>query len=323
MNLFFRKLLLLGVLSWVILTPEVDAAVVTQLKGKNVLIKLEGTRVQQGQLYYALDGANRRKAVIRIRKIKGSMALGTIVLGKAQKQYTLVKRNKPSASSRSRSTPRHSSRRESPLRSNSPGLAGGIFQKSRFGILLGGVQNTMNVELTETSTSATVKEFAMKGLGYEALGTMDYPLSPILEARAFLGGEIFESEQEEIKNKPNQTGSCDKEPGMPSQKIPCTFSVNYFAAGLWLKVLLMRGTVQPWVGGGGSILVPVDDGETNGAIDEKSIQTTNLISAGGGLDWKVGENLYVQIQASYSLFPSSKTVEANSIKAKGGVAFKF
>ena len=84
--------ILVLVASLVLANPSAWAARVTKVKGKKVLINLEGEHEKKGQIFYVVDEKGRKKGVVKIRSIKGDKAIGKLGKGKAKKGYALLER---------------------------------------------------------------------------------------------------------------------------------------------------------------------------------------------------------------------------------------
>lgn len=142
------------------------AASITKVKNGKVLIVLDGATPQQGEKWFALDGAGKKKAIITIDKVTGEKAIGTITKGTAEVGYNLQSTDgKKSASS---------------------GAAGGRYN-SQFGIgVLGGYSmDSMTVKL---GTGETLN-LAGSGFGAQLIG--DLYLTSSISILAFVGLETF------------------------------------------------------------------------------------------------------------------------------------
>jgi hypothetical protein len=86
-RVFLRPLLCLSIAFSLtsLIGTSAEAATVTQVKGKQVLIDLSKSslNVKEGETYFVVvDG--RRQAAVKIVKIQGSRAVGQVVKGNAQ-----------------------------------------------------------------------------------------------------------------------------------------------------------------------------------------------------------------------------------------------
>ncbi len=93
----FRSLVCFFVLS--LFAFPAFAATVGKVKGKNVLIDLKGDPAAPGDLFYAVKADGKRSAILKIGKVKGDKAIGTILKGNAAPGMSLeLKPSKVTAS---------------------------------------------------------------------------------------------------------------------------------------------------------------------------------------------------------------------------------
>ncbi len=81
-----------------------NAATITKVKGKKVMVSTEGDEMSSGEKFFAVDANGKRKAIVKITKVKGEKALGEVVKGKAVPNMALVKGKSKSERSASRSS---------------------------------------------------------------------------------------------------------------------------------------------------------------------------------------------------------------------------
>lgn len=81
-----------------------NAATITKVKGKKVMVSTEGDEMSSGEKFFAVDANGKRKAIVKITKVKGEKALGEVVKGKAVPNMALVKGKSKSERSSSHSS---------------------------------------------------------------------------------------------------------------------------------------------------------------------------------------------------------------------------
>lgn len=268
------------------------AAQVAKVKGKTVLIKTDGDAVQSGESFYAMaDG--KRKAVIKISKIKGDKALGVIVKGKAAVGMTLSPRGAGGGK-----VAKHSG--------GSPAEAGDHV-RAYWGGLLGYGMDSMNVQVNNSTTNAAIGTAAMSGTGFSAKGLFDYELFSQIWFRGTTGIEQLNVTGNSICGTGNVTA--------------CNAKLMYFTLDLLGRYVFAVGNFRPWLGGGVGLLFPAAKSST--ALKATSIGTTNVMLIAGGLDYFINPRMYVPVSLEYGLLPKSDEVDAHWITFRVGLAFPF
>lgn len=287
-----------------ILPNKALAASVVGVKGKKILVDLQGEPALKGDIFYLLDKSGKKKALIKIMKVKGNKALAMLGKGKALKGYTLKYRPKKG------STARKGQKRGGDTTVNrgddaptSAGESGGMF----WGVMLGFSQNAMDVELQDNSGNARGST-SLSGNGFSAKGLVDYNLFSPVWFRGTFGIEQFNTEGENL---------CGASPFTDK----CVAEIMYLSMDLWGRYLFSEGSFRPWVGGGFSLMFPLS--QTATALDESSITNTSVMSFGLGVDWFTSPTFYLPFSVEYGLLPSSDTVSANTIAIRLGAGFSF
>lgn len=148
---------------------------ITKVSGAKVLIQVTDLDVKSGQDVYALDESGKKKAILRIDKIRGDRATANIIKGKAKSGYYVEVKSKGGGGSARVDQDRDSS-----------------IKDSRLGLLLGITQNTMNVNLSSAS-------YNLSGSAMVVAGFWDIPLSEGLFARGKVGVKQFSTQMGSIK----------------------------------------------------------------------------------------------------------------------------
>jgi hypothetical protein len=280
-------LLIVGLISFSICFSTTAFAIqIAKVKGRGVLIKLEGEATQAGDMFYALNSAGKKKAVIKITKVKGGSAVGQITAGKAEAGMALQRRSGAVASHGS-----HSS-------------SGGAFlrSKSYWGVLGGLNMNTMDVDLP-SPLSQTV---SLSGMSFSLKGLFDYELFDHIWFRGTSGYQGF-------------TASGSSKCGTGTSA--CNVSISYLSFDFLGRYIFTDGSIRPWLGGGFSMLFPAAKSST--ALESSSITTSSTLVLAGGADWSINKEMYIPISLEYAMFPKSSTTSANWIALRAGVAWPF
>lgn len=265
----------------------VEAATVLKVKGRKILIDMDGETFNKGDLFYIISDEGKKRGLAKIVKIKGTKAIAKISKkSKAHSGWTLI--NKKDFQKKS---------------------AAISDKTSRWGIFVGLGMDNMSVLIKDTKEEdGTNKTVNMSGNGFNIKGLFDYPLFNRIWLRGLIGLQQFAT-----------SSSTDTFCGVTKDQI-CNNNINYFSLDLWARYILKRGTFQPWIGGAFNLLHPLS--HTSTTLDETSITTTNTWTLGGGFDWTLGK-MIIPIQVGYSIYPSSKDVKATSIVINSGIIFPF
>lgn len=268
-------------------TSDAWAAKIKSVKGKRVLVDLEGDSVGEGQIFNVIkDG--KTVGLVKISKIKNNQGLGILGKGKAEPGLALKPRAKKSGSSKS-------------------AASGGA--KPKGGSFWGGIVgfNMASSDVTLPNSVPPNTTVALKGSGFSAKALFDYKVLDSIWFRGMGGLEQF------VVGGVNNLG-C----GGGVNNAECNVEIGYIAFDLWGRFLFSEGTFRPWVGAGGALLFPMMKEST--AITKKSITNTNIFAVGGGFDFFLSGSTYIPVQVEYDLYPKSDTVTANAIAIRVGWA---
>jgi hypothetical protein len=262
-----------------------NAAEVVKIKGKGVLVKLDGESAGAGDKYFLINSAGKKKAVIQITKVKGNQALAKVTAGKAEVGMSLMRKEGGGGGGGS-STARHGS--------------GFLKERSYWGGMLGYGMNNMNVTLQTTPAAST----SMSGSSFAALGIFDYELFDRIWFRGGAGYQGFSGQ------------SSDSCPGGS-----CNVSIGYLDLSFLGRYLFTDSTFRPWAGLGFDMMFPLTKSST--ALDSSSMNNTGVIVIAAGFDWSINRDMYIPVSLEYGMFPKSSTVDANWIVLRAGVAVPF
>jgi outer membrane protein W len=265
-----------------------QAATIQKVKGRKVLINLEGDSAKQGQIFYVLSNGGKKRGIIKIRKVKGDRAIAVLGKGRARKGWTIAERGKKGKSSARR----------------------GSRGSSHWGVMGGYSMQSMSSEISvdDGNGNITAQTTNMSGSGFSAKAIMDYQLFSSILFRGMVGMEMF------------STSSADTFCGNGGDE-ECTADITYLTLDLWARYAFSPGGLRPWVGLGFDLMFPMAKEAT--AIDDSSITNTSVIAFGGGIDYMINSKTYIPLQIEYGIFPSSKEVTASTITARFGIAFAW
>lgn len=273
-------------------TIPAQSAAIKKVRGRKVSISLEGESANRGDIFSAYDDRGKKRGYVRIMKVKGSRAIGVVTRGKARQGWTLRPRGKSSA--------RRGARRSRKGRNYSPPKKKASYSG---GILAGIDQASLTVTLND-GTSQVPLSGSSSGFGV----LLDIPMSETLSIRAMAGQTKFDA-----------TGETENQECSDNL---CILSISYLSASVLLRYHLTSGNFGVWFGGGGALLNP-GSAESN-AIDVETIKLSSAIVVGGGIDYWINNTMYIPLQATYNMLPSSDTVVSPKfISLRGGIAFQF
>jgi len=285
----------------IVLSPGLYAAEVTKVKGKGVLIELRGDPAVTGDNFYVVSPDGKRRGLVKIKKVKGEKAIGTLVKGKASPGYTLEFKQQKTGGSKASSG---GAKMAAP--SMDDGSAAGA--RSYWGALFGFAMDSMAVQVTSAPPASTnLGVVNMSGTGFSAKGLFDYELFSQIWFRGTTGIEMFNASGE---------AKCG-----PSNTDACTAKLMYLTFDFIGRYVFGSGSFRPWVGGGLGLLFPASKDAT--ALDPASISTTNVMIITGGFDWFTSPTFYVPVSIEYGLLPKSDEVEATWIAVRAGFAVPF
>lgn len=274
-----------------------DAAEVAKVKGKKVLINLSGESAMVGDTFYLLNASGKRKAIVRIVKVKGDQAIGNVTAGAADAGMSLQRRAGSSAGGGGGGG--------RVARESSDSGSGPLRKKSYWGGMLGFNMNSMQVDLPASGTIAA-QTVSLSGSSFSAMGFFDYKLFERVWFRGLAGYQGFSG-----------TGPASCPPGNQT----CSVTISYLDLAFLGRYLFTDSSFRPWLGGGFSLLFPASKSST--ALDSSSISESGIFVFTGGIDWSISNEMYIPISVEYALFPKSTSVGASWIAVRAGVAIPF
>jgi len=275
-----------------ILTPSLYAAQVLKVKGKNVLIDLNGEAAANGDQYFALSADGKRVALVLVNKIKGEKAIGKVIKGgNVTAGMTLEMRPSKKAG--------HPT---STAKASSGDSSSG--QRAYWGAIFGFGLDSMKVNVSTSNATAD-----MSGTGFSGKLLFDYELLPQVWFRGAGGVESF-----------NASGGNVCGPTAAAREA-CDAKIMYIDVDFLGRYVFSQGSFRPWLGAGVALLFPASKSST--ALASNSIGTTNVLLVSGGFDWFTSPTFYVPFAVEYGMFPKSDEVDASWIAFRLGFAIPF
>lgn len=275
-----------------------NAAQVSKVRGKSLLLQLDGDSVKTGEIYFLVDVNGKKRAIIKIFKVRGDRAIARVGRGYASVGMTLLAIHHHA-----------SSRAASPAPSESPRDAeaypvGYLTKKMYWGGQLGYAMDTMNVDINSPTFTGTV---GMKGNALSYKGLFDYQVFKQIWFRGTVGLQSFKG-----------TGNSNCGTAGTTQ---CNADINYLGFDFLGRYLFLSGRFRPWAGGGFSLLFPMSKSAT--ALEASSITSTSLMEVAAGFDYSINPRMYVPFSIEYGMLPKSNDVDASWIAIRLGLAIPF
>jgi hypothetical protein len=281
-----------------ILSPSPsEAARVTKVKDKQILIETESSDIVEGEKYFIIiDG--KKKGVVLINKVKNGKALGKLTKGKAEVDASVepTGRSAKSANASDGSDDeilKKKSKRGKSHGDSGSGSEGGHGPTTIVGVIAGYAMNSQNVTFSNGTS------LAMTGSGYSLKGFGDIPLSGSLGLLARTGIEQFN-----VASGKSST------------------AIMYATADALLRYSFGETGFVPWIAGGMGIHFPVSKTSTD-ALDISGISSSTVFFGTLGFTWSLSETSYLLGMFEYGMFPPSNSVTTNLMTARFGYGWNW
>ncbi len=291
------KLLLLvaaTLITSLILSQNAFAARVVQVKGKQILIDLEGDSANVGDKYFVMI-ANKKRGVVTIKKIGKSRAIATLDKGKAEVKATLQLAKAAAVANNSDEDEAPSKKRKS--------KGGG----TTIGVLAGYSMDSQSAKLVNASRTDT-EEASMSGSGFSVLGFADIPYSGNL---GFVGRAGFETF--------SVTGTSSKS-YCSGNSSNCLTKITYLTLDALIRYEFGSGSFVPFAAGGIGIYYPISK-ETTALSPDIGMSTVFLADL--GVKYHLSPTSYIPAMIEYGLFPPGPDVSTSIIAVRVGYALSF
>jgi len=303
LKFFFTGFLLL------ILTLPSWAATVKAVKGSRVLVQLEGASSSTGEEYFLIDpSTTKRRAIIRIRQIKGDQAIAEVLKGTAQSGFTLqakARSNVKGSSPRTRKAdPTFANPVEDTIVTNSGRFP--LVAKNSYGVLGSYLSHSMNAKFI--ASPGRTASSSLSGSGFGVGGFYDHTLTDKLMGRAHASYEQFNAQGS------TPLADCDG-------STTCDVKINYLSVYGLAKYQLTSSKYRMWAGGGVGFLLAMSKSST--VLNASEISTNQVFTAAFGTDIYYSSKNYIPVSLEYNLFPASSTVSASSVVLRAGWAWNL
>lgn len=263
-----------------------NAAVVKRVKGQSVLVDLESDTAQEGDTYFLIDEDGKKKAIVKISKVKETQAIAKVMKGKPAEGMTLLFRPKKEAS-------------------GEKAYQGPTQSRAHMGALFGFSMADMTVKV---NNGTTITNENLKGPSFSGLAFFDYAFWEKIGIRSSIGVQQF-----------NATG--DKKCGANLANQTCDANILYANLNFMGRFVFSSGEFRPWIGAGAGFLFPLSKSST--ALTTSSITNTSIGFGGAGFDWFLSPTDFIPLSVEYGMLPSSSDVSANLISIRLGYGTSF
>lgn len=260
-----------------------DAAFIEKVKGKKVLIALEGMSLSAGDTIESLDPNTQKKtAILKVTKVKNDKAIATILKGKAEVDQEVHPRSIETPENKSRTTDR----------------------KETSTFALGAVAG-MAMNATDLQLGTPKETIAQTGTGFSLMGVGDYKFLSWLTLRGLVGIEQFNVKGDSTLVT---TTLCDT----------CETEILYFTAIAWAKIQI---TETYWVGPGLGLQQPLNI--TSNAIKDFSTCAVYGFGAGADFNFRDDLYIPVQIEYGLQPESTGGDVSSSYYGARIGLMLRY
>ena len=310
---------------------SVFAGDITQVKGTKALINLGGEPASPGSEFFGIDGAGKKKAILRVTQVKNDRAIAEIIKGVAQVGMGIQSKAPSAGSSQNATT--SSAPTSAPVTSPAPSVADpsapeasahssrpkGFLGKflghgSALGIDLGVAQDTMTLTAKRVVNSATYsQDVTMNGNSFNLMGFYDFDATPWFSIELRAGIENFTT-----------TGSVSQlNAPVCTDSTSCTVNFMYLAGEGMAKFNFIHSRSRYWVGAGGAFLLVASKSSSVANLDTTNA-TNQMILLGAGGDIALGKGAtFIPFMLEYGLFPGSSSVKATAINLRAGYGWRY
>ncbi len=287
---------LVFVIPFLLLCTYANAAEVRALKGDRMLIQLQGSQFNVGDIIKIQNEMGETRALGKVIKVAGRFA-EAIFRGHPQIGYSVVIFPK-----------RALERKLRQIRNRQGEMSGGGSSYSpsgpshtSYGVLAGYNSATATVKLNNGDS------VSLKGSGLSLMGFMDHPFRDWFSFRGEAGIDQL-----------NLSGATDT--GCSGA---CNAKINYLSLDLLARFTHRKWHGVWWGGAGVNVLFPLTKSSTALASSSISGTMTYVLAVGYDLQMHRPGNPYIPIQIQYQLFPNSATVTAHTIEFDIGYGKTF
>lgn len=292
-------------------TFELRAQEVVQVKSGKALLNLSGAPASAGTEFFSINAEGKRKAILRIRQVKGDRAIADVVKGTAEPGHTLQMRGGGGSSAPARTqevTTAPAAEPKEERRQRPRGFLGRMLKRGTgVGILGGLAQNSMSLTAKKSGVS---EDLSLAGNSFNLMGFYDYDLSKSFTVRARAGLETFSA-----KGTAKNAVVC-------SNSTSCDVGFNYLSGEAAAHFNFMQGKTRAWAGAGFAFMFVMTKSSSISNLDTSNA-TNNMMYLSTGADFDMGRGAFVPVSFDYGLFPGSAGVNANSMILRAGYGWRY
>lgn len=274
-----------------------QAARISKVKGKQVIIEIESSEINEGQKFFVMI-EGKKKGIVLITKVAKGRALGKITKGIAAEEATLESVGKGgagtnpssgSAGNESEGDPADSTKRRGKGKKSNSDVNTTTF----IGVLAGYAMDSQSVKDTAGNS------VSMSGGGYSFKGFADLPLSGSVGAIARAGVEQV-----------NLSGGN------------YTTSILYATGDILVRYSFSDSGFIPYIAAGLGIHYPLSKSST--ILDVPRISSTTVFFVPSlGFNYAMSSDMILVGVVEYGLFPPSNDVSTSLITARFGAGWRF
>lgn len=275
------------------LSTYLQAQTVVSIKNGKVLVDAGSVELSPGDSIVTLDGANKRRSILKIRQVRGTKATADIVKGQPAVGHTFIKPKRPTASRAQRAG------------GDNESASVGVSRKQAYGFTGSLAMNSMKIP--NFARNNTTYSLSMEGTNFGVGGFYDYKLNEMFSARAHATLEMFD-----IKG----TGGDCSNPNIPQ----CTVKFTQLGAYGTINYQFTPAPYRFWAGGGGGIFVYLS--KDSAVLDTDKFFFNSMLMAATGLDYSLNRTSFVPISLEYQMIPDKEAgVTALVLRAGWGMSF--
>ncbi len=270
---------------------KVSAITISKIKGKKVLINLDGAVIEVGQLFKVVDANVKTVGILKILNISKEKAIAEIIKGNVNESDKIVTPQSNLAVGQSTKT--------------TPNVPRNPYYGS---LLLGLASNIVSIKVSDGIKNEKVDNTGNSvGLGV----AVDHQyFKPWFRGRAVLAYEQFNAIGAASINGCNNQTSRD-----------CQTDIKYLSGGMYAKFVQDYAQFQLWGGAGLNLKIPFSKSST--ALVESSLGPTVAYGFILGSDYLLESKNFVTASIEKQFFLKSDSAETSTLFVRVGVGKQF
>lgn len=274
---------------------------VVKVKGNKVYIVFNQDELGsfgEDDLFYLLDSKGRKRAIIHIKRVKGTKAIALLRKGKARKRFTTEFRGVGKKTKAKMMAKNEDEESEYEDEAENPSY---YKKRNYLGLMVGFGSASQDVNQGSSTSSQSGSSIAVK-LAY------DYQLFDSVDLRGMLGAELFSVDGSGLIAGTSTQANVGSD-------------ITYATLDLLLRWHFFQGSsLSMYLAGGMGVFFPAS--KESDAIVEDSIDSLVIGEVGIGFDYKL-KTMKIPFDISYYYFPSGDDVDTQIISVKTGLLWAF